>query len=390
MDNTLNPFRPGAGTRPPELAGRQSEIDYTDLVVARSRANRNDAGLILYGLRGVGKTVLLNELRSNIERAGWVTVSLEARLGPSGHAASRQALARGLAKVARQMKRFKSAASDVAAALSTINSFTMTVAGVSVGIEGPQHTRQTSSPLLEVDFEELVSNLAQPLRKNQCALAIFVDEMQDLDDELLSALLSAQHRATQEDWPFYIFGAGLVTLRRMLSESRSYTERFTLREIGALSREASIDAVLKPATNLGVSFDDDALDLLLAASQGYPYFLQTYGKHVWDLAPERRIDYETVKAGIEAGNDALDQSFFPARWDRCSDSERQYLRAIVEVGGNSASTGAIAQQLNTTQPALSTVRESLLRKGMIYADRRGSVSFTVPHMDAFVLRQHDS
>lgn len=384
----LNPFRPGAGVRPPELVGRQAEIDLVDLMVAKSRRRRNDGGLILYGLRGVGKTVLLNQLQQNVEKAGWVTVQLEARPGESGARVSRQSLGRGVAMAGRQMtSRFKTAIDDVRSAVASVASFSATVAGLTLTLDAPASTTRANSGLIEIDLEELVSDLAVPLNRNDSALAIFVDEMQDLDADLLTALLAVQHKASQADWPFYVIGAGLSTLRRTMAEARSYAERFVIREIGALSREAAAEAVVKPASDLGAHFEDDAVDLIVDAARGYPFFLQTYGKSVWDLAPGKHIDAEVARAGIAEGNADLDQGFFPARWDRTTPGERQYLRAIVGVGGSTASTTAIAERLGVGNSALSPARQSLINKGIIYAERRGFVSFTVPNMDSFILRQ---
>ena len=386
MDPLLNPFRPGAGARPPELAGRQGEIDALDLIVAKSRRDQNDGGLVLYGLRGVGKTVLLNRLRHDVERADWLTVQLEARPGEVGAQASRQSLARGLSMAARGMSRFRHAAASVLDAISTVATFSFTVAGVSMNLGAPPSEHRANSGVLEVDLEEMVADLAEPLRKNRSALAIFVDEMQDLDEELLTALLSVQHRATQADWPFYLIGAGLPTLKRIMAESRSYTERFTMRQIGPLEREDAIAAVLKPAMDLGVEFTPDALDAIVDEAQGYPFFLQSYGKAVWDLASSARIDLETAQAGIAEGNADLDQSFFPARWDRTTRAEKQYLRALAEVGPASASTSAIAAHLGVATTSLSSVRHALIDKGIIYAESRGTVGFTVPNMETFILR----
>ncbi|AQX81783.1 AAA ATPase domain-containing protein [Plantibacter flavus] len=384
----LNPFRPGAGVRPPELVGRQSEIDLVDLMVAKSRRRRNDGGMILYGLRGVGKTVLLNQLQQNVEKAGWVTVQLEARPGEAGSRVARQSLGRGVAMAGRQMtSRFKNAASDVRTAVATVASFSATVAGMTLKLDAPAAENRANSGLIEIDLEELVADLAGPLTRNNSALAIFVDEMQDLDSDLLTALLAVQHKASQSEWPFYVIGAGLSTLRRTLAEARSYAERFVIREIGALSHEAAVEAVAKPATDLGAIFDQRAVDLIVGEAKGYPFFLQTYGKAVWDLAPDKRIDAEIAAAGIAEGNADLDQGFFPARWDRTTAGERHYLRAMVAVGGNTASTTAVAEYLGVVSSALSPARQSLISKGIIYAERRGYVSFTVPNMDAFILRQ---
>ncbi len=383
----LNPFRPGAGVRPPELVGRQNEIDLVDLMVAKNRARRNDGGLITYGLRGVGKTVLLNELHRNADRAGWVTVQFEARPGSAGKLVSRQSLARGVAMAGRRMARFRTAVAEVRAAVSTVSSFTLTVAGVSLnlGVEPSDH--RANSGLMEVDLEEVVADLALPLQKNQSALAIFVDEMQDLDQDLLTALLAVQHKAAQSDWPFFVIGAGLPTLRRTLAEARSYSERFALHEVGALTRASAKEAVVRPAGQLGVAFAEDAVDAIVDEAQGYPFFLQTYGKAVWDLTPDRHIDLEVARAGIAEGNADLDQRFFPARWDRTTAAERQYLRAIVDVGGSVASTSAVAEHIGVIPSALSPARQSLIEKGIIYAERRGYVGFTVPNMDRFIVRQ---
>lgn len=360
-----------------------------DLILAHSRRDRNDGGLILYGLRGVGKTVLLNQLQQNVEHRGWITVQFEARPGEVGRAMSRQSLGRGMAMAGRQLGRFKAVAGDVGVALASVSSFSVTIAGTGVSLGTKPSTHRANSGLIEIDLEELVADIAPVLVRNQSALAIFVDEMQDLDRDLLTALLSVQHRATQKEWPFYVIGAGLPTLRRILAEARSYAERFTIREIGALPREAAAEAIVKPAADLGAHFEAEAIDLVLDAANGYPFFLQTYGKSIWDLAPDRYIDRVVARAGIDEGNADLDQAFFPARWDRTTPAERQYLRAIVDLGGSTASTAEIAKTLGFAAGSLSPARQALIEKGIIYAERRGFVSFTVPNMDAFIRRQPD-
>lgn len=389
MDPLLNPYRPGAGMRPPELVGRQAEIDLVDLMVAKSRRRRNDGGLVLFGLRGVGKTVLLNQLHHNVEKAGWVTVQIEARPGSAGRDASRQSLARGISMAARRMSRFRAAAEDVKDAIATMASFSFSVAGVTINVGTDRSDHRSNSGVLEIDLEELVADLAPALNRNDSALAIFVDEMQDLDADLLTALLAVQHKAGQRDWPFYVIGAGLSTLRRTLAEARSYSERFALREVGALSTDLAREAVVKPAADLGANFSEDAAEAIVSEAQGYPFFLQTYGKAVWDIAPDRNIDLDVALAGIAEGNADLDQAFFPARWDRTTPAERQYLRAMVEVGGNTASTSSVAEKLGVQAGSLSPARQSLIDKGIIYAEKRGYVSFTVPNMERFILRQSD-
>lgn len=288
------------------------------------------------------------------------------------------------------MRPFRNATREVTSALATVAAFSFTVAGVTLNVGAPRSEHRANSGVLEVDLEELVADLAPALSRNDSALAIFVDEMQDLDDDLLTALLAVQHKAAQQEWPFHIIGAGLSTLRRTLAEARSYSERFTIREVGALSHESALEAVIKPGTDLGARFSAEAGEAIVAEAQGYPFFLQTYGKAVWDLAPDRNIDLEVALAGIEEGNADLDQGFFPARWDRTTPAERQYLRTMVDVGGSTASTAAIAEKLGVANGSLSPARQALIEKGIIYAEKRGFVSFTVPNMDRFILRQPDS
>lgn len=212
---------------------------------------------------------------------------------------------------------------------------------MSLGVDPSSH--RANSGMVEIDLEELVADLAGPLNRNDSALGIFVDEMQDLDEDLLTALLAVQHKASQLDWPFYVIVAGPSTHRRTLAEARSYSERFTIREVGALDRASAAEAVSKPATDLGASFDPTAVEIMLDAAQAYPFFLQTYGKATWDLSPTKFLDAETALAGVAEGNADLDQGFFPARWDRTTAAERLYVRAIVAAGGNTASTAAVAE-----------------------------------------------
>lgn len=288
---------------------------------------------------------------------------------------------------ARRMSRFKAAADDVRVAMATMASFSFSVAGVTINVGADRSDHRSNSGFLEVDLEEMVADLAPALDRNQSALAVFVDEMQDLDADLLTALLAVQHKASQRDWPFYVIGAGLSTLRRTLAEARPYSERFTLREVGALSWELAREAVVKPATDLGVVFAPEAADAIVAEAQGYPFFLQTFGKAIWDLAPDRHIDLDVALAGIAEGNTDLDQAFFPARWDRTTPAERQYVRAMVDVGGSTASTSSVAEKRGVQPGSLSPARQALIGKGIIYAAKRGYVSFTVPNMERFIMRQ---
>jgi hypothetical protein len=385
----LNPYSPGSGLTPPHLVGRESEIEAFDLVVARSRAGRPSRGMILHGLRGVGKTVLLNQFREQADRAEWFAIEIEGRASETGREAVRQKLARSLMLAGRRFQRTKHGTERVKRALGTVKSFSLSlgVASVELGLDAA--AGRADSGQIEVDFEEVVEDLAPALRETSSAFALFIDEMQDLDDDLVVALLAAQHRAGQKGWPFYIFGAGLPSLPSVLSEARSYAERlFNYREIGALDRSAASQALTVPAQRQGATYSDGAVDAILDAASGYPYFLQTYGQAAWGIASDRVITVEDSISAVAEGNAELDMGFFPARWDRATPSERNYLRAMAEDGDDGSRTAELADRLEVKPTSLSVARQNLIAKGIIYMPERGRVAFTVPNMAGFIQRQY--
>lgn len=389
MDRELNPYKPGAGAKPPELVGRQREIDSFDLLVAMSRNGRAGRGMVLHGLRGVGKTVLLLTMSDLAERADWSVVHIEGRPGHSGAEAARKSLARSLVTTGRRLQRTKAAASAAADALRTISSFNVSVAGFEFGVE--REVGRADSGNLEVDLEELVQDLIPALRKAGSVLAFFVDEMQDLDQEFLAALIAVQHRANQRDWPFYVFGAGLPSLPGALFRARSYAERlFDYRSIDRLDPVSARAAMLVPAERLGASFDSEAARLLLQEADGYPYFVQTFGQAAWDAAPDRTIDEPTARLAIVSGRASLDQGFYPARWERATPAERAYLRAMAVDGDGPSKTAELPARLGG-RPAktYSPNRQGLIDKGVIYSPARGLIAFSVPGMARYIRRHTD-
>lgn len=384
----LNPFSPGSGLTPPKLVGRDAEIDAFDLTIARSRGRRQNRGMVLHGLRGVGKTVLLNRFREQAERAEWFVVEIEGRATETGKDAVRQKLGRSLLQAASRLSRSKNLSTKLRTALGTVKSFSLSlgVASIEFGIDAA--AGRGDSGQIEVDFEELVEDLSVALRESSRAFGLFIDEMQDIDRELMVALLAAQHRAGQKEWPFYIFGAGLPALPSTLSSARSYAERlFDYRNIGALDGQSAAEALAEPARLNGVEFEPAALRTLLDAAGGYPYFLQSFGRAAWDAARTKTITLEDAVMAVEVGNAELDMGFFPARWDRATLTERNYLMAMAAGHGESATTSEIALRLGTTLSGLSTVRQGLIEKGIVYAPERGRIAFTVPGMPAFIHRQ---
>ena len=388
MYSELNPYAPGSGLTPPELAGRQAEIDAFDLLVARTRKRNHARGIVLHGLRGVGKTVLLKRFQHQAEKADWLIVSLEGNPTAAGQAAIRQKLARALVAAAHKFDRTAKVRSRIDDALASVKSFSVSLGVASIAINAEANASRANSGQIDVDLEELVEDLAPALRENSTALGIFIDEMQDVDSDLLAALLAAQHRAGQDGIPFFVIGAGLPSLPAILSESRSYAERlFDYRLLGPLSDARAKDAVRIPAERLGVTFDDAAVDAIVAASGGYPYFLQAFAMNAWDSATGKVITALDASIGIDQGQVELDMGFYPARWDRATAGERRYLLAMAEDRDTPSSTGILAQRLESPPQSLSTVRQGLIDKGIIFAPERGIVAFTVPGMAAFVIRQ---
>ncbi|KUI36267.1 ATP-binding protein [Mycobacterium sp. GA-2829] len=387
MDRELNPFKPGSGLRPPALEGRDQEIDAFDLLVARSKRRNYDRGLIMTGLRGVGKTTLLNMLADHADRQGWLTIGLEARPNDAGTAAVRAKLSQELTVGLRRYSRSHRVRQLIDPLIEIARGFSL-----GVGL-GPATVKLETSPSaasgdIDLDVEELVEAIATALKPRGSAFGLFVDEMQDLDPDLLSALLAVAHRAGQREWPFFIIGAGLPNLPAVLAESRSYAERqFLYSNIGPLSDDAATAALREPIRKYGGDITADALETLVLASGGYPYFLQEYGKAVWNVAAAIPFDRDDAELAVEVGRRHLDDGFFPSRWTRATERERRYLTALAESGIERPRSGQVAALMGSTASGVSDVRDSAMRKGLIWSPEHGRVAFTVPGMAEFIRRQ---
>jgi hypothetical protein len=388
MRAALNPFSPGSGLRPPALVGREAELNALDVLIERTTHGLSGRGIVMSGLRGVGKTVLLNEMSRRAEAADWFVVSVEARGDRAGGVSIRQTLAREIATQARALAG-RTLSGVVHRALASVAAFSVSVGstGVSLGVEVTPGRADSGD--LEVDMTELVEDLSGALRANSRAFVLLIDEFQDVDAELLGALLATQHRAGQRGWPFYIVGAGLPHLPGVLAEARSYAERlFDYRAITRLSADTARQALHDPITTAGATIDDPALTLLTGASGGYPYFLQEYGSSAWDLSPGPNITYNDAQAAVTLGLERLDQGFFRARWERATPAERNLLTAMARDGEGPSNSSEVAVRMGLRPSSLGPYRAKLIHKGLIYAPDHGQLAYTVPGMADFVGRQH--
>jgi hypothetical protein len=398
VDPIRNPYAPGAGQRPPELAGRDEQLAAFDVVLERVARGRPERSLVLTGLRGVGKTVLLNALRSAAVRKGWGTGKLEARPDQS----LRRPLSGALHQAVRELGRSRSAEVDGHdEVLGVIRSFAEREAGAdarlkdrwSPGIAVPAVRGRADSGDIEIDLVELLSDVGGLAADKGLGVAVFVDEMQDLGPADVSALCAACHELSQSGLPVIVVGAGLPHLPAVLSASKSYSERlFSYQRIDRLSREAADRALAAPAAEEEAEYDDAALAAMYDATGGYPYFIQAYGKAVWDLAPRSPITAADVAVAAPEAERELAVGFFGSRYDRATPGERDYLRAMADADSGSDPVGAVATAdvasvLGKKPQSLSPARDSLLKKGLIYSGERGRIAFTVPHFGRYLRTQ---
>ncbi|SDG85300.1 ATP-binding protein [Microbacterium pygmaeum] len=384
----LNPFNPGSGLEPPTLAGRDAEVAAFDLLVARTRHQRLSPSIILYGYRGVGKTVLLNAMRRQAASAGWLCIDIEGQPSEPGAAAVRNRLGRHLHVAADKFKNGKPYTAAVRRAFGTLTSFSLSLGVVGLELAREQPNARAQSGRLEVDLEELVEDFAPALKESSSAIGVFIDEMQDIDQELLEALLTVQNRAGQEGIPFYVVGAGLPSLPSLLGRTRSYAERlFEYRQVDALDAEAARTALERPFLDRNVMVAPDALNLLLTESSGYPYYIQIFGQAAWNATPDKFVHIESAQKAVEVGYHRLEQGIFPSRWDRAQPEEKEFLRSMCEVPETPCSMAQLAAVGKLEQDQLPALKRSLIEKGIIYSPDLETVAFTVPGMPRFIRRQ---
>lgn len=389
MDAVHNPYSPGAGRRPPELVGRDFQIIALDVLLHRATVGRTGQGLILSGLRGVGKTVLLNELAVRAQRSDWMISKVEAHPDGAGRDNFQVTLARSLQQSLRQLQG-KGWGGKFKTALTTLKAFSIKVdpaGAVTLGVDITGGDRANTGSV-DTDLTELAMDLAEAAVEHGVGVAVFIDEMQDVAADVLSALISAAHEAGQRNLPFYVIGGGLPSLPRVLAEAKSYAERlFDYHTIGHLDGTLAAQALAGPASAEGARWHPDALNHIVNVSGGYPYFLQEYGSAAWNVSQGPEISVHDAGVAELLGQAKLDAGFFASRWGRATPSERDYLRAMALDGGNPSQSSEVATRLGRTPSALGPARASLIGKGLIFAPEHGQVFYTVPGMAAFIMRQ---
>jgi hypothetical protein len=393
MDPVANPYSPGAGLRPPELAGRDGEIARFEILRRRAQRGLTSRSIVMTGLRGVGKTVLINELAAHARHEGWIVGKVEADRG-SGGRPFRVQVARTLNRALREATGASDVAGRVRRALATFKSFSLRTdasGGLAIGIEIDPEQGRADTGSLDIDLTDLGIDLAAAAAELGVGAALFIDEMQDLTLEELGAICQACHEGGQQDAQFYVVGAGLPSLPSVLADARSYAERlFDFWPIGALEPPDAAAALTRPASEVGVQWVEEAVTIVVEGSDGYPYFLQEFAKAAWDLAPGPAIRPADATAGIQAGTDNLDHGFFRSRWERATPAERDYMRAMAVDANGAVQSGEVARRLGKGLKSVAPSRAALIHKGLVYAPQHGLIAFTVPGMADFINRQPDA
>ncbi|ROO90642.1 AAA ATPase-like protein [Actinocorallia herbida] len=395
MDPVRNPYAPGAGQRPPELAGRDRELLQFEVVLERVARGRPERSMVVTGLRGVGKTVLLNTFRSMAIQRLWGTGKIEARPEQS----IRRPVAAALHTAVRELAPRHRAPDRIEWFLGVLKAFAQAGPQPTTRAKAPAHRWQpgidvpavrgrADSGDLEIDLTELFVDAASVATDLGVGIGLFVDEMQDIPAEDVSALCAACHELSQTGGPLIVVGAGLPHLPAVLSASKSYSERlFRYARIDRLDRESADLALLVPAEREEVSFTPEALDALYEAADGYPYFVQAYAKVVWDLAPTSPITAHDIAVAAPEAESELAVGFFGSRYERATPAERDYMRAMALLGDEPVPTASVADELGRKPSSLSPARDGLIKKGLIYSAERGLVAFTVPHFGKFLRAQ---
>lgn len=387
MDPRNNPYAPGAGTQPPELAGRDELIEKAAIALDRLRNGLSARSLLLVGLRGVGKTVLLTRIAQETEARGFVVVSIESPEKRSLPALLIPSIRMALLKLDRIAAAGELAKKTLRALGGFVGVMKVKYQDIEFGVDLGNEPGVADSGDLEHDLIDLFVELGRAAKEKKTAVVFFIDELQYVEEEQFAALITALHKCAQLQLPVALIGAGLPQLVGRAGRAKSYAERlFEYPEIGPLKEEEARRALVIPARELGVEYEEGALAEILAQTQAYPYFLQEWGKHSWHCADASPITREDAVSATELAIQELDASFFRVRFDRLTPAEKKYLRAMAELGEGPHRSGDIAHLLDKDVQTVAPTRATLIGKGMVYSPSHGDNSFTVPLFDGYMKR----
>ena len=387
MDKIKNPFSPGAGSPPPEMAGRDAVLEQAHVLLGRIRERRPEKSILMTGLRGVGKTVLLNEVERMAMHDGYRTILIEA------HEDKPLALLLipQLRRILFDLDRLAGAGHKVRRGIAVLKSFIggvkMTIGDVEFGLDIDPERGAADSGDMEIDLPNLFIAVAEAAEERRSIVAILIDEIQYLRPSELSALIMAMHKMQQRQSPLLLIGAGLPILPGLAGESKSYAERlFNFPDLGPLSEQESAKAIKEPIEAAGEAIETAALQEIFRMTQGYPYFLQEWGYQAWNNAEYSPITVKVVQESTPLVERRLDENFFRVRFNRLTPREKTYLRAMAQLGAGPYRTADIAEALGVKITTLGPVRANLIKKGMIYSPAHGDMAFTVPLFDEFMRR----
>lgn len=387
MDKAQNPFTPGAGSLPPEMAGRAEVMEMAHTLFLRTLNRRAEKSMLLNGLRGVGKTVLLNHMKHLAEHQGYKTVFLEAQAGRS----LASALAPALRSVLYELDLMARAGQKLQRALQVLRNFIGVIkfdmGDFGIGLE--PLPGKADSGVLAVDLPELLLAVAEAAEEKSTGVALFIDELQLVGEEELEALIVAMHKLQQVQSPLVLVAAGLPNVRKKAGNAKTYAERlFAYPEIGRLSREDAAAALGKPFAQAGFTLTSEAVQAVYEHTQGYPYFIQEWGYQLWNnhLAQSPNIELHDVEAVTQNVLTRLDENFFRIRYDRLTESQRLYMRAMAELPSDACKSAAVAALLGKAPKALTPTRNKLIVEGMIYSPAYGELRYSVPLFGEFMRR----
>ena len=387
MNPINNPFSPGAGSPPPELVGRNIILEQAKILLGRIRNGRSEKSLLLVGLRGVGKTVLLNEIERMTKIESYHTIAIEAHENKTLAGLLMPHLRRLLFELDRMEGFSQKVRRGLGVLKSFVNGIKVTYSDIEFGLDIEPERGTADSGDLEVDLSNLFIAVAEAASDRNTAIALLIDEIQYLSERELSALIMVMHKMQQRQLPLVLLGAGLPIMTRLAGESKSYAERlFDFPQVGPLSAPDAAKALRDPIRRMGVDLADRAIDEIVRLTQGYPYFVQEWGYQTWNHAKRSPISLSDVHEATRDVARRLDENFFRVRFDRLTPREKEYLRAMAYSGNDDHRSGKIANVLGVKIHSLGPMRAKLINKGMIYSPSHGEMAFTVPLFGEFLCR----